>query len=122
MTNVITTAAAALALEESMYSCTADLTPFWAVQLPCDCEQCNTLVWRYGRTLPTDGTCLGQKEHDEIRWDRDLRWELVAILEEEERYAYWRCFERYEREAEYDAADAAAAAKEAIIAGFMAAA
>ena len=121
MTNVITTAAAALALEESMYSCTADLTPFWAIIEPCDCSRCVDLVWQ-GRTLPTDGTCLAMADHDEIRWDRDLRWELVAIWEADMRYAYWKCFERYEREAEYDAAEAAADAKEAMIAGFLAAA
>lgn len=38
-------AAAALALEESMYSCAGDLTPFWEGCLPsvggvCDCADC----------------------------------------------------------------------------------
>jgi hypothetical protein len=99
---------AALALEESMYSCVADLTPFWAVPVTCDCNGC----WRMeldGRELPGDGTCQSSKEHDEIRYNRDLRWELVAILEEEEAYAYYRCYERYQdwddQEARYEAQD-----------------
>jgi hypothetical protein len=99
---------AALALEESMYTCTGDLTPFWAVVEPCDCSRCVNLVWQ-GVKLPTDGSCLAMAEHDEIRWNRDLRWHLVAILEEEEAYAYYRCYERYqdwaEQEDRYEAQD-----------------
>lgn len=104
-----------------MYTCAGDLTPFWAVPVYCDCDGC----WRLalaGRDLLTDGSCLSAKEHDEIRWNYDLRWELVAILEEEQAHAYYRCYGRYEDWAEQERRYAAQDAKRELVDGFLAAA
>lgn len=98
--------AAALAVKESMYTCDGDLTPFWLREDPCECRRCHDLA-KKGRKLLVDGTCLATddaiKARVKVRHDRDLRWELVAELEADWDYAYWRCYERYE---EWDKQDA----------------
>ena len=124
MLNAITTSAlASLALIEAVgyEPCEGDLTPFWEASHPCECYRCEELT-RQGADLPRDGQCLAMLDHDAIRWNRDLRWELVSIMEEEERYAYWRCYERWELEEERDNAQNAQAERDAQVEAFLAAA
>ena len=124
MSNAITTAAAAsLALVEAVgfEPCDGDLTPFWEASHPCNCYRCEEMA-RAGATLPRDGQCLAMLDHDAIRWNRDLRWELAEILEEEERYAYWRCYERWQIEEERDSAEEVASRKAALIESWLMAA